>query len=51
MKFLSRPAFYVIVLLIAAMLLLTMWMSWKLDTLPKRKLKQESPPAAVSTPP
>lgn len=51
MKFLSRPAFYVIVLLIAAMLLLTMWMSWKLDTLPKRKPKQESPPASVSTPP
>lgn len=51
MKFLSRPGFYVIVLLIAAMLLLTGWMSWKLDSLPKRKGKQETPPAAVPTPP
>lgn len=50
MKFLSRPGFYVIALLIAAMLLLTWWMSWKLDTLPKRKPKQETPPAAVPTP-
>lgn len=51
MKFLSRPGFYVIALLIAAMLLLTLWMSWKLDTLPKRKPKEESPPAAVSKQP
>jgi len=51
MKFLSRPAFYVIALLIAAMLLLTLWMQWKLDSLPKRKAKQEPPPAAVSIPP
>lgn len=51
MKFLSRPAFYVIALLIVVMLLLTGWMKWKLDTLPKRRVKQESPPSAVSTPP
>jgi hypothetical protein len=51
MRFLSRPGFYIISLLIAAMLLLTLWMSWKLDTLPKRKAKQESGPAAVSKPP
>ena len=35
MKVSSRPGFYVIVLLIAAMLLLTLWMQWKLDSLPK----------------
>lgn len=51
MKFLSRPAFYVIVLLIAAMLLLTSWMKWKLDTLPKRKAAKEPSPTAVSKPP
>ncbi len=34
MKFLSRPGFYIIALLIAAMLLLTSWMKWKLDSLP-----------------
>lgn len=51
MRFLSRPGFYIIGLLITAMLLLTMWMSWKLDTLPKRKAKQEKAPAAVSKPP
>jgi flagellar basal body-associated protein FliL len=51
MKFFSHPAFYIIVLLIAAMLLLTMWMSWKLDTLPKRKAKKENAPAVVSKPP
>ena len=51
MKFLSRPGFYVILLLIAAMLLLTFWMSWKLDSLPQRKAKQESAPTAVSNPP
>jgi hypothetical protein len=51
MKFLSRPGFYIIALLIAAMALLTLWMQWKLDSLPKRKLKQETPPAAVPTPP
>ena len=51
MKFLSRPAFYVIALLIAVMLFLTAWMQWKLDTLPKRKPKQETPAASVPTPP
>lgn len=51
MKFLSRPGFYVIFLLIAAMLLLTLWMSWKLEGLPKPKRKQETAPAAVSHPP
>jgi len=51
MKFLNRPGFYVIFLLIAAMLLLTLWMIWKLDSLPKRKAKQETAPAAVSHPP
>ncbi len=51
MKFLSRPGFYVIALLIAAMLLLTLWLNWKLDTLPKRQSKQETPPAAVPTTP
>lgn len=51
MQFLSRPAFYVIALLIAVMLLLTGWMKWKLDTLPTRKVKQETSPAAVSNPP
>lgn len=51
MKYLSRPAFYVIVLLIAAMVLLTLWVQWKLDWLSKRKEKQESAPAAVSHPP
>lgn len=51
MQFLSRPGFYVIALLIAAMLLLTLWLNWKIDTLPQRKAKQESPPAAVSNRP
>jgi magnesium-transporting ATPase (P-type) len=51
MKFLSRPGFYVILLLIAAMLLLTMYLQWKLDSLPKHKAKQETAPAAVSHPP
>ena len=51
MKYLSRPGFYIIFLLIAAMVLLTLWMSWKLDELPKRKVKQEPSPAAVSHPP
>jgi hypothetical protein len=48
MQLLTRPGFYVIVLLIGAMLLLTMWMSWKLEGLPKRKGAQEKTPAAVS---
>ena len=51
MKFLSRPGFYVIFLLIAAMLLLTLYLQWQLDSLPKRKVKQETAPAAVSHPP
>jgi hypothetical protein len=51
MKFLSRPGFYVIFLLIAAMLLLTLWLQWKIDELPKHKVKQETAPAAVSHPP
>ncbi len=51
MKFLLRPGFYVILLLIAAMLLLTMYLQWKLDSLPKHKAKQETAPAAVSHPP
>jgi hypothetical protein len=51
MKLLSRPGFYLIVLLMAAMLMLTLWLQWKLDTLPKRKVKQETAPAAVSHPP
>lgn len=50
MKFLNRPGFYLILLLIAAMLMLTLWMQWKLDSLPKRKVKQETAPAAVSQP-
>lgn len=48
MQFLSRPGFYVIFLLIAAMLLLTLWLQWKLDWLPKQKVKEETAPAAVS---
>ncbi len=51
MKFLSRPGFYIILLLIAAMLLLTLWLVWKIDSLPKHKVKQETAPAAVSHPP
>ncbi len=51
MKFLSRPGFYVIFLLIAALLLLTLWMNWQLDSLPKHKAKQEIAPSAVSHPP
>ena len=51
MKFLSRPGFYVIFLLIAAMLLLTLWLEWKIDSLPMHKAKQETAPAAVSHPP
>ena len=51
MNFLSRPGFYVIFLLIATMLLLTLYLQWQLDTLPKRKAKQETAPAAVSHPP
>lgn len=51
MKFLSRPGFYVIALLIATMVLLTLWLNWQLDTLPKHKAKQEKAPAGVSTPP
>lgn len=51
MKFLSRPGFYAICLLIATLLLLTLWLQWKLDSLPKRKGKQETAPAAVSHPP
>ena len=50
MKFLSRPGFYVISLLIAVMLLLTLYLHWKLDSLPKHKVKQEIAPAAVSNP-
>lgn len=50
MKFLNRPGFYLILLLIAAMLMLTLWMQWKLDSLPKKKVKQETAPAAVSHP-
>ena len=52
MKLLSRPAFYVIGLLIAIMLLLTSWMKWKLDTLPKGKVKQEprAEPVSISQP-
>lgn len=48
MRLLTRPAFYVIVLLIAAMVALTLWLQWKLETLPRNKAQQESPPAAVS---
>ncbi|MBN8419767.1 MAG: hypothetical protein J0L73_12680 [Verrucomicrobia bacterium] len=48
MQFLSRPGFYVIFVLIAAMLLLTLWLQWKLDSLPKPKVKEETAPAAVS---
>ncbi len=51
MKVSSRPGFYVIVLLIAAMLLLTLWMQWKLDSLPKRPAAQEKAPADVSSRP
>ena len=51
MKFLSRPGFYVIFLLIAMMLLLTLWLQWKLDSLPKHRAKQETAPGAVSHPP
>ena len=51
MKFLSRPGFYVIFLLIAAMLLLTLWLEWKIDSLPMHIAKQETAPAAVSHPP
>jgi hypothetical protein len=51
MKFLSRPGFYVIFLLIAAMVLLTLYLQWQLGSLPKRKAKQETAPAAVSHPP
>ena len=51
MKFLSRPGFYIILLLIAAMLLLTLWLEWKIDSLPKHKAKQETAPAAVFHPP
>jgi hypothetical protein len=51
MQFLSRPGFYVIALLIAAMLLLTLWMQWKLDSLPKRPAAQETVPADVSSRP
>ena len=38
-------------LLIATMLLLTLWLNWKLDMLPKHDVKQETAPAAVSTRP
>lgn len=48
MKFSSRPGFYLILLLIAAMLLLTAWLYWKLDTLPRRNPGQEPVPQAVS---
>lgn len=48
MKFLNRPGFYLILLLITAMLMLTLWLQWKLDSLPKRKVKQETAPPAVS---
>lgn len=51
MKFFSRPGFYLIAMLIAAMLLLTLWMQWKLDSLPKRPAAQEQAPADVSTRP
>jgi len=51
MKLLNRPGFYLILLLIAAMLMLTLWMQWKLDSLPKRKVKQETAPTTVSHPP
>ena len=45
---LSRPAFYVIVLLIGMMVMLTLWLQWKLETLPRQKEPKETPPAAVS---
>ncbi len=48
MKFLNRPGFYLILLLIAAMLMLTLWMQWKLDSLPNRKVKLETAPTEVS---
>ncbi|WP_395741002.1 hypothetical protein [Prosthecobacter sp.] len=48
MQLLTRPGFYVIALLIAVMLMLTMWMSWKLEGLPKRKEAKEKAPSAVS---
>ncbi|MBL9180180.1 MAG: hypothetical protein JNM65_19110 [Verrucomicrobiaceae bacterium] len=51
MRLLSRPGFYLISLLIAVLLLLTGWMQWKLDTLPKLKSKQEAAPVAVPYPP
>ncbi|MFN0077669.1 MAG: hypothetical protein ACKVY0_14460 [Prosthecobacter sp.] len=53
MKFLSRPAFYIIALLIVAMLLLTLWMQWILSQplFPIDHPPKEKAPAAVSTRP
>lgn len=51
MKFLSRPGFYVIALLLFALLALTLWMQWKLgapELRRKGRAGQESPTAPVS---
>lgn len=48
MRLLNRPAFYVIVLLVFAMLFLTVWLQWKVGQLSEQKGIQESRPAAVS---
>lgn len=48
MKFLSRPAFYVIALLLFAMMALTLWMQWQLDAPElKRKGKPGEEPRAA----
>ena len=51
MKFLARPGFYVIALLLFAMLALTLWMQWQLaapDLQRKGKPGQEPRSAPVS---
>lgn len=54
MQITSRPGFYLIFLLIAAMLFLTLWLHWKVSTpelLRKRNSAQDKAPPSVTTPP
>lgn len=49
LRILHRPAFYLIVLLIGLLLLMTLWLQWKLDLLQEAETRQE-PAAEVVSP-
>ncbi len=51
MKIHHRPAFYLILLLLAALLVLTYWVSSQLETVPLLKAKQETGRPYVSPTP